>query len=784
MLDQYKRLVQVIDRLRAELSVPDTFGDTSEHLDRLDRIASLLYHSGHFTECRDYNNRILLLLANDPDRELETHATARSCRCLIDSGLTADALDLGKQLLLRASSETDRSEALSIVAAARVKMGQFDVALRQVSLAKRSETAGRPVAWLFLSQGWALSGMGKPHGAIQSFESALSCSLECGWDYGAIRSLLSICAVQKNLGDWNGAARNLHTCIRKLRETCFPHLHAYALLYLSLLNLRLGVPRRALSRINEALRISAILGDRMLLTDILITRARTLRLLGKIDSVSEMIGRAHDIAVAGRFNRSLALIWEESGELAICHNDIEKAERCFIEGMKIAEKIAPEGDIFAEFARRLADIRIEQDRLPEAETQLESALRVARGCRDRREEGTCYRSLGRIALKKEKIHQARDFYGRAVGAFRLISDRIELARTLEERSGVSPTADRDIDEAGRLYARAGMIEDEKRVTHLVVPATPQTHQTDDPFSPIQTGCDSMCQAIEIARRVAPTNVPVLLSGETGTGKELFAHAIHRVRRDGTPFIAVNCSAITESLLESELFGYSAGAFTGALSSRNGILAKAEGGTVFLDEIDKSSHGFQAKLLRFLDSGEVRRIGEATANKISVRVLSATNCTPSVFSEDLAILPELLFRLSGISIPLPPLRERDGDIKFLTHYFLQAQTNGNGKIFLISGDCLRALEQYPWPGNVRELQNEIKRLVLMSRDGSITVDMLTPAIRDYRVKHPTHKEAMAIAEQDSLHSALKRHRGDTAAAADELDISRSALYRKLKQYNIA
>ena len=148
---------------------------------------------------------------------------------------------------LRASSETDRSEALSIVASALVRMGRFDDALRQVELADRSKTEGQPLAWLHFSQGWAYYCVGKPSGAIQSFEKAHSTSLECGWDYGEIRSLLSICAVQKNLGDWEGAARNLHNCIRKLRKTCFPLLHAHTLLYLSLLNLRLGSPRRRFS---------------------------------------------------------------------------------------------------------------------------------------------------------------------------------------------------------------------------------------------------------------------------------------------------------------------------------------------------------------------------------------------------------------------------------------------------------------------------------------------------------------------------------------------------------
>ena len=783
MLDQYKRLVQVIDRLRAELSGPAAPGDTAEYLDRLDCIASLLYHSGHFAESRGYNDRILGLLANHPNRKLEARATVRSCRCLISSGLTSDALGLGQQLLLRASSEMDRSEALSTITDALVRMGRFNEALRQIELADRSKTEGQPLAQLWLSRGWALSGIGKPNGAIQSFENALSCSLEYGWECGAIRILLGICAVQKNLGDWEGAARNLHTCIRKLRKNCFPHLHAFALLYLSLLNLRLGVPRRALPRIDEALRISAILGDRMLLTDILITRARSLRLLGKIDSVPKVIDCAREIAVTGHFSRSLALIWEESGELALCHGNIEEAERCFTEGLKIAEKIAPEGDIFAELARRLADVRIEQGRLPDAETLVANALRVARSCRDRREEGTCYRSLGRIARKREKIDQARDLYGRAVGAFRLINDRIELARTLEERSGVSPTGEKDIDEAGRLYARAGMTEDKKRVMRPFVPAAPETHRTDDPFSPIQTGCDSMREAIEIAHRVAPANFPILLSGETGTGKELFAHAIHLAGREGSPFVAINCSAFTESLLESELFGHSAGAFTGAVNSRNGILTKAEGGTLFLDEIDKSSRGFQARLLRFLDCGEIRRVGETTADRISVRVLSAMNCAPTAFSEDSPILPELLFRLSGVSIPLPPLRERGGDISLLAHCFLRAHFDGNGNTFRISDDCLHALEQYPWPGNVRELRNEIERLALLSDDGSLIVNNLTPAIRNYYFKQPTLKEAVVDMERDSVSSALKRHRGDTAAAADELNISRSALYRKLKQYNI-
>ena len=221
------------------------------------------------------------------------------------------------------------------------------------------------------------------------------------------------------------------------------------------------------------------------------------------------------------------------------------------------------------------------------------------------------------------------------------------------------------------------------------------------------------------RRAALSSVPILVSGETGTGKELIARAIHEgSARSSNVFVPINCSALPESLLESELFGHRRGAFTGAQQDRAGLFESAEGGTVFLDEIGELPLAMQPKLLRFLQDGEVRRVGEAKPRHVDVRVISATNRDLKVEIEREAFREDLFFRLSTFTIDLPPLRERAEDIPLLAERLLRTQCDLQRKrVRGIEPAALEALGRYEWPGNVRELENEIARAVAILDDGA-------------------------------------------------------------------
>jgi two-component system NtrC family response regulator len=292
-------------------------------------------------------------------------------------------------------------------------------------------------------------------------------------------------------------------------------------------------------------------------------------------------------------------------------------------------------------------------------------------------------------------------------------------------------------------------------------------------------------AFESIRKVATTDAPVLLLGESGTGKEMAARAIHQgsARKEG-PFVAINCSAIPETLLESELFGHEKGSFTGAHAQRKGRLESANGGTLFLDEIGEIPLPLQVKLLRFLQEQCIERVGGRQSIPIDARVVTATNADlqkgllAGTFRED------LFYRLAVVQITLPPLRDREGDIRLLAQYFLQKFVQQQGKTGLaFDQDALRALDRYPWPGNVRQLENNIRRAVIMAEGKRLTVrDLeLTPAGGGPGL---TLKDARENLERELIQTTLRKFSGKIAPAAAELGVSRPTLYDLMGKYGMA
>jgi DNA-binding NtrC family response regulator len=234
---------------------------------------------------------------------------------------------------------------------------------------------------------------------------------------------------------------------------------------------------------------------------------------------------------------------------------------------------------------------------------------------------------------------------------------------------------------------------------------------------------AMAAVYRLARLVAPRTTPVLITGATGTGKEVVANAIHALSpRAGKPFVAINCAAIPEALLESELFGYVRGAFTGAIQSRLGRIHSAHGGTLFLDEIGEVPHGIQAKLLRFLDQGEVQRLGSSDIFRVDVRVVAATNANLAELSRKKEFREDLFYRLSVFPIDLPPLAQRREDVAALAFHFLQ-KFQGPAQELELPPESIRAMERYSWPGNVRELQHVIERASILAEGGPILPEHL-------------------------------------------------------------
>jgi two-component system response regulator HydG len=299
---------------------------------------------------------------------------------------------------------------------------------------------------------------------------------------------------------------------------------------------------------------------------------------------------------------------------------------------------------------------------------------------------------------------------------------------------------------------------------------------------------AMQSVLDLVGRVAPTDATVLIQGESGTGKEVIAKAVHHASsRAASPFVAVNCGAVPEALLESELFGYVRGAFTGAAAAKLGLFEEAEGGTLFLDEIAEMPAALQVKLLRALQSGEVRRLGATQVATIDVRVVAATNGDLATRIAQGTFREDLFYRLNVIQVMLPPLRDRREDVPALAEHFVARASAKLGRTLRLSPSALERLLRYPWPGNVRELENAIERAAILARTDTVEPDDLPPHVSAglHLGSSPALPRQTTLAEAERAHilTTLERFGGNHSGAAEALGIGRTTLWRKLKEYGI-
>jgi DNA-binding NtrC family response regulator len=315
----------------------------------------------------------------------------------------------------------------------------------------------------------------------------------------------------------------------------------------------------------------------------------------------------------------------------------------------------------------------------------------------------------------------------------------------------------------------------------------------------------MKAVLEMVQRVAPTDASVLIQGESGTGKELIARAIHQNSdRADAAFIPINCGALPENLLESELFGHVKGAFTGAIQAKKGLFEEADGGTLFLDEVGETTPATQVKLLRVLQDGEVRRVGSNTGVKTNVRIIAATNRKLQSRIREGDFREDLYYRLQVILLNLPPLRERKGEILPLVEHYLNMYIQKFGKsIKGLSDEARIALEEYPWPGNVRELANVVERAVILCRGdyvhpedfalttgGTLLADAVRRGNNDDENGKPANDyldlsrpRSLREVEKEFLEMTLQRHNWEKELVADEVGLTSAALTKKIKEYNL-
>ena len=338
----------------------------------------------------------------------------------------------------------------------------------------------------------------------------------------------------------------------------------------------------------------------------------------------------------------------------------------------------------------------------------------------------------------------------------------------------------------------------RALTTKATKSAESTNELDDEFASGLIGRNAeMLSIYKMIGCVSDAKAPVLITGESGTGKELIARAIHsNGPRQNEPFVAVNCGALAEALLESELFGHVKGSFTGAISNKRGIFELAQGGTVFLDEISETSVGLQVKLLRVLQEREVLPVGGDASIKVRARVIAASNQDLDSLCENGSFRRDLFYRLNVINIHVPPLRERRDDIPLLVAHFLRKHATSDQSLPIIDDETLALLTSYTWPGNVRELENVIERAITLNRSGRITPEDLPARVRSNQPKAVDGVEtlddlASLFADMPSLDEVERRYLlhvlestgGNRSRAAERIGISRRTIYRMAERFGI-
>ena len=636
---------------------------------------------------------------------------------------------------------------------------------------------------------------GNLHEARDFYEQALGLYRRLGDEWRAARARADLGLILKNLCEWDAAAACLRAALEAFRRLGrFPST-ADALLNLGIVYQKSGEWERAEECYVQAEQVYEQLANPLRLATVRIARGNIARLQRRFAEAEALFGDALRRARQQGAPREEVLAIEFLGELDADRDRYAEALARYDQALLLAAVLAPEGDLVVELERRRAEALIRLGRLDEAQLACERALRLAERTEDRLELALAHRAAAAIAWAQGRHEDAVRGWTDTVRMLAGLRERYELARTLfdlgravsEPREGrrhlyragalftelaAHEWLERTDRELQRLLGAAGAVESAARV---IPPG--RKHR-----APTLVAYSHAMQRVEaLARRAAATDLSVLITGETGTGKELIARTIHALSaRADRPFLAVNCGALRVELALSQLFGHRKGAFTGAHADAAGLVEAADGGTLCLDEVGELPHDVQVTLLRFLESGEYMRLGETKVRRAEVRIIASTNRELRGSEGERLFRRDLLFRLNEIEIRVPPLRERLDDIVPLARHFLAFYGGFQGP--RLSADAEAVLFSHLWPGNVRELENVMKRVGALHVGGErLDATALLPFLMQASSAHPAREGAEQ--ERAAILAAYQQAGHNKSRVAELLGVSRKTLYARLKRLSI-
>jgi DNA-binding NtrC family response regulator/tetratricopeptide (TPR) repeat protein len=724
-------------------------------------------------------------------------------------------------------SEAELGSCKSELAYARAKMtrasvhsdlGQYAEALcrcREALPVLRKQTRQKELAELECRLGSIKARTGDVLGAREHFEQGLCLFREVEDAVGAGKAWNNLGVVFKTLCQWNRSVECFNRALESARKRGEARAVASRSCNLGVTLLKAGRWSEARAYLADALKRSTGLGS-----DAGVVRANiAIGMLARLErrwKVSRRhLCKALEMARASGMKREEALSFEFLGELSFDSGFPKPALKYYERALAIADETNRHVDVKVEVLRRKAEALLALGRASEALELCKEGRRLARSIPDRYEEGVLERVAGSALLENGGREEGLARLHRSHAVLRSINQSYELARTaltlgaaLAESPGEGPLRAKELLlESRYLFGQVGsqhwVNQAESALVSLLglrgegakrprksVDARASRLAQAAPSDFGLVGCGEWLKGVmSTVACFADSTLPVLVEGESGTGKDMIAKALHlSSKRTGKPYIPMNCGALPDGTQESELFGYVRGAFTGAVGERRGCFEAAHDGTLFLDEIGEMNWSTQVRLLRVLEAGEVRRIGETFPRKVDVRVIAATNGDLLRAVGQGAFRRDLYYRLAGVRIHLPPLRERRGDIQLLVSHFVGLFSRAQGKDVVVDPDLMSALVDYHWPGNVRQLRNEIERMVTLAIEkGVLTSDDFCPTYESVAVPEggpASLADELETLEKKRIVEALRETGWNKARAAGKLGgMKRTTLLGRMKKLGI-